>query len=131
MVKREKIEEIQQDFNNVIEEKKIQGLLLFGSSVLNQNTNRSDIDICVVAPEENVFDLLSYITKNINVVKKKYDTRIFSELPLFIKIQIIEDGILVYSPNKYDLYEFFYFYRKIWADQKHRQKISKIELLSL
>ena len=74
---------------------------------------------------------MSFITKNINVIKKKYDVRIFSELPLFIKIRIIEDGVLIYSPSKYDLYEFFYFYRKIWADQKHRQKMSKIELLSL
>jgi len=85
----------------------------------------------VVAPEEDIFDLLSFITKKINVVKKKYDIRIFSELPIFIKIQIIEDGILVYSPSKYDLYEFFYFYRKIWADQKHRHLMSKIDLLSL
>lgn len=131
MAKRDKLEEIRQDFLNVIQKKKIKGILLFGSSIINQDTNRSDIDICVVAPDEDIYDLLAFITKNINVVKKKYDIRFFSELPLFIKIQIIEDGILVYSPSKYDLYEFFYFYRKIWADQKHRQQISKIKLLSL
>ena len=76
-------------------------------------------------------NLLSYILQNINVNLKKYDRRFFSELPLYIKINVIEDGILVYSPNKLDLYEYFYTFRKLWADQKHRQTISKDELISL
>ena len=75
-------------------------------------------------------DLLSYILQNINVALKKYDVRMFSELPLYIKIQVIKKGILIYSPNKFDLYEYFYLYRKLWADQKHRQEISKEEIIS-
>jgi len=46
----------------------------------------------------------------------------FAELPLYVQIQVIENGILVYSHNKFDLYEYFYFYRKLWEDQKCRQK---------
>ena len=68
--------------------------------------------------------------QNINVNLKKYDIRLFSELPLYIKIQIIEKGIAIYSPDELDLYEFFYIYRKLWADQEHRQKITKEELLT-
>ena len=131
MAAKERIKEIYNDFLYIIEKRKIIGILLYGSLAKDQETIKSDVDLCIVAPDEDNFELLSFIVGNINVVKKKYDIRIFSELPLHIKIEIIENGILIYSPNKYDLYEYFYFYRKLWADQKHRPYMSKEEFLLL
>jgi len=129
MVKKELLEQIYNDFSYVIQKKDILGILLYGSYSKSKNTNRSDIDICIVAPSEEVQQLLSFVLQNINVNANKYDIRIFNELPLYIKIHIIEDGLLIYSPNKLDLYEFFFIYRKLWDDQKHRQEISKDDLL--
>lgn len=129
MVKKELLDQIYNDFSYVIEKKDILGILLFGSYSKSKNTNRSDIDICIVAPKEDLHKLLSFILQNINVEANKYDIRIFNELPLYIKIHIIEDGLLIYSSNKLDLYEFFFIYRKLWDDQKHRQEISKDDLL--
>ena len=129
MVKKELLDQIYNDFSFVIKEKDILGILLYGSYSKRQNVNRSDIDICIVAPNEDLHQLLSFVLQNINVSAKKYDFRIFNELPLYIKIHIIEDGLLIYSSNKLDLYEFFFIYRKLWDDQKHRQKISKEDLL--
>ena len=131
MVKKELLDQIYNDFSYVIEKKDILGILLFGSYSKSKNTNRRDIDICIVAPKEDLHKLLSFVLQNINVEANKYDIRIFNELPLYIKIHIIEDGLLIYSSNKLDLYEFFYIYRKLWDDQKHRQEISKEELLSI
>ncbi len=131
MVKKELLDQIYNDFSYVIEKKDILGILLFGSYSKSKNTNRSDIDICIVAPKEDLHKLLSFVLQNINVEANKYDIRIFNELPLYIKIHIIEDGLLIYSSNKLDLYEFFFIYRKLWDDQKHRQEISKEELLSI
>jgi len=130
LVKKEFLTQIQKDFAIVTQNKEILGILLYGSYVEDNQTSRSDIDICVVAPDENDGELFSYILQNVNVVLKKYDVRLFSELPLYIKIQIIEKGIVIFSPDELDLYEFFYIYRKLWADQEHRQKITKEELLS-
>ena len=131
MVKKELLDQIYNDFSYVIEKKDIIGILLFGSYSKSKNTNSSDIDICIVAPKEDLHKLLSFVLQNINVEANKYDIRIFNELPLYIKIHIIEDGLLIYSSNKLDLYEFFFIYRKLWDDQKHRQEISKEELLSI
>ena len=131
MVKKELLEQIHIDFSHVIRKKDILGILLYGSYSKSKNTNKSDIDICIVAPNEEVHQLLSFILQNINVEANKYDIRIFNELPLYIKIHIIEDGLLIYSSNKLDLYEFFFIYRKLWDDQKHRQEISKEDLLSI
>ncbi len=129
MVKKELLEQIYNDFTYVIEKKDILGILLFGSYSKSQNTNRSDIDMCIVAPNEEPHQLISFILQNINVDSNRYDIRLFNELPLYIKIHIIEDGILIYSSIELDLYEFFYIYRKLWEDQKHRQEISKEDLL--
>ena len=129
MVKKELLDQIYNDFSKVVATKDILGILLFGSFTKDKNTNKSDIDICIVAPNEEKQQLLSFVLQNINVQAKKYDVRFFYELPLYIKINIIEEGVLIYSLNKLDLYEFFYIYRKLWDDQKHRQEITKEDLL--
>jgi len=129
--KKKLLEDIYDDFSCVIENKNILGILLYGSYIKNAETSKSDIDICIVAPSEKKVKLLAFILNKINVVSKKFDIRFFSELPLYIKIQVIEEGELIYSLDEFDLYEYFYFYRKLWADQKHRQVISKEEILSM
>jgi len=129
VVKKELLDQIYHDFSEVIANKDMLGILLFGSFTKDKNTSKSDMDICIVAPNEEKHQLLSFILQNINVQAKKYDVRLFYELPLYIKINVIEEGLLIYSPNKLDLYEFFYIYRKLWNDQKHRQEISKEDLL--
>ncbi len=129
MVENQIINQIKKDFKLLIQEKKVLGIMLYGSYLNASDTNRSDIDICIIAPNEEGSDLLSFIWSN--KVLGRYDIRLFTELPLYIKIQVIKDGKLIYSSNKYDLYEYFYFFRKLWEDQKHRQELSKEELLTL
>lgn len=48
-----------------------------------------------------------------------YDVKIFELLPLRIKMSIIKDHIVVYG-NELELSEYFYHYRKLWMDSKHR-----------
>ncbi len=131
MVKKKLLKQIKDDFIEISFYKKIKGILLFGSYANDQETTQSDIDICIVAPDEDKFELHSYFLGKINTVTKKYDIRFFSELPIYIKIHVIEDGILLYSPNELDLYEYFYFFRKLWDDQKNRQELTREELFSL
>jgi hypothetical protein len=130
MVKKELLEQIYSDFSIIIQKKEILGILLYGSYLRDKETSRSDIDVGIVAPNEDIDQLISFILQNVNVSSKKYDVRLFQELPLYIKIQVIEKGELIYSPNELDLYEYFYLYRKLWNDQKHRQEISREELIS-
>jgi len=130
MVKKELLEQIHTDFSIIIHKFFFLGILLYGSYLMDKETSRSDIDICMVAPNEDIDQLISFILQNVNVTSKKYDIRVFQELPLYIKIQVIENGELLYSENELDLYEYFYIYRKLWNDQKHRQEISREELIS-
>ena len=99
-------------------------ILLYGSAARGESTERSDIDICVVAPDADHNKLYREILK---LSRGKYDIRIFEKMPLFLKIEVIKNHKIIYAKNVYDLYEYFYKFRKIWKDQEHRQKLTKEE----
>lgn len=120
---------IEKDFSFLFEKKEVLAVLLYGSVVKGNETPRSDIDICVVAPEcKDRAGLLREVYGNLDVYAKKYDIRIFEELPLYIKIHIILDHDVIHAKDIYDLYEYFYYFRKLWDDQAPRQHITKEEL---
>ncbi len=131
MVAEQILKQIRRDFMPILKKKNVLGLILFGSHVNETQTNRSDIDLCVVAPEEDPFELYSLFSIKIDLFSKQYDIKFFSELPLYLQIRVIEDGIIVYSTDELELYEYFYHFRKLWTDQKHRQQLSREEMLSL
>ncbi len=105
---------------------RVKAILIFGSSVGGEGR---DIDVCVVAGEKDPKEILKEIFLNVNV--EKYDVWIFEELPLYMKIEVIENHKIVYCKDVADLYEYFYKFRKIWKDQEHRNKLSRDEILSM
>ena len=116
------IEKIRKDFNFLkgkINNGEIQSVLLYGSYATNEQTIRSDIDICIVAPKlktpKQFSGFLREVWQNINA--NKYDVRIFEELPLYIKMEIIKNHQIVLSRNIPELDYHFYHFRKIWNDQ--------------
>lgn len=48
-----------------------------------------------------------------------YDIKIFELLPLPVKASVIRKFEMVFG-NRLDISEYFYDYRKIWNDTKHR-----------
>ena len=120
------LELIKQDFDKLHDVWEVLGILIFGSYAWDMETDRSDIDICIIAPRVNIKELKDWIFENIPC--RNYDIKIFEEIPLFIKMEVIEKHILIYSRDKLDLYEYFYFFRKIWKDQKYRNTMTYEEL---
>lgn len=117
-----KISELKKDFSFLekdLKERKILGVLLYGSYAKNIQHSRSDIDICVVAPKYKTIkqqsSLLGYLWRNVNA--NKYDIRLFEELPLYIKISIINNYKVLFSSDSRELEYYFYKTRKIWNDQ--------------
>ncbi len=122
-------ESIEKEFSFLFVRKDLLAVLLYGSVVKGEETPRSDIDICIVAPTcKERTGLLREVHRNLDVFSKKYDVRIFEELPLYIQIQIIENHQIIYTKDVYELYEYFYYFRKLWEDQASRQHVSKEEL---
>lgn len=136
---------INNDFSWVKKDRRILSLLLFGSSIKGKKHIKSDIDIAIVVPGVSNFyydcknidkssvdpsEILRKVFREVNTANKKYDVHIFEELPLHIKIDIINKHKIIYTSDKNGMFEYFYNYRKLWDDQKHRNTISKDLLLS-
>jgi len=122
------IKQLEKDFSFLKD--KVLAVLLFGSLAQENYCGRSDIDICIVAPDGDPQKILKEVFRNVDVHGKNYDVKIFEELPLYLKIQVINSHEVIFG-DKQDLYEYFYKFRKIWKDQEHRQKVSKEELLRI
>ncbi len=120
------------DFSFLFERKDILAILLYGSAAKGDETPRSDIDICIVAPKcPDRYNLLTEVFRKLDVFSKKYDVKIFEELPLYIQIQIVQINEIIYAKDIYELYEYFYNIRKLWEIQADRQKVTGEELAEM
>jgi predicted nucleotidyltransferase len=123
------------DFAFLADDEEVLALLPFGSAARDDADPRSDRDICIVAPElreartRRMF--LRAIFERLDVREKRYDLWFFEELPLYLKIQVIEHHEVILCRDLPALYEYLYFYRRLWGDQKHRQDLEKRELLEI
>lgn len=139
------VEEVEEDFSWVSHDERVLAVLLFGSKLGEKDHVKSDVDIALVVPGASDFyydcegvceekvdeaEVLRKAFRKVNTASKNYDFHIFEELPLHIQIDIIEDHEVVYTSDKPGMYEYFYNYRKLWKDQKHRNTMSKDELLA-
>ncbi len=120
MVSSRIISQIKIDFNFVLHNPSIAGVILYGSYLSGDESARSDIDICIVAPNQKLYPLHKYIYKELENNIEMYDIHFFEELPLHIQGSIIEDGMIVLSPDLGDLSEYFYPFRKRWTHEKWR-----------
>lgn len=93
--------------------------VIFGSYASDYFTVKSDIDVAVITrqtnPEKN-----KTIWKNIlGNAPTKYHINIFELMPLHLKTNIINNHHVLFGKGL-DLSEYFYHFRKLWQDSKHR-----------
>ncbi len=106
--------------NNLEEIKKdVFAILIYGSYATRDANIRSDIDVCVVLKNNDNEKIKNIYRKILRISAKneKYDIRIFEQMPLFMKNQVIKNGNVIYTEDKAELEEYFYFFRKLWNDQ--------------
>ena len=94
-------------------------ILIYGSYAIGDANIRSDIDVCIVLKNNDKEEINNIYRKILRISAKneKYDIKIFEQMPLFMKIQAIKNGNVIYAKNKAELEEYFYFFRKLWQDQ--------------
>ena len=96
-------------------------VVLYGSCVRGDSTPRSDIDVAVITQIKDRKENLKIFFEILGKVKPIYDIRVFELLPIHIKMEVIENYIVVFG-DTLEISEYFYFYRKIWNDVKHRYR---------
>ncbi len=94
-------------------------VVVFGSYASKTANNRSDIDIAVITRTNDRSRCIKIWKGLLGRAPPVYDIRIFELLPLQIKISVIANYEVIFG-NRLDLSEYFYIFRKIWQDTKHR-----------
>ncbi len=78
-----------------------------------------DVDVAVVTRIKNKEKNLKIWQNLLGRFPQQYDIKIFELLPIQIKYSIITNYQSI-KGNQLDISEYFYQYRKIWNDCKHR-----------
>ncbi|MBD3353102.1 MAG: DNA polymerase subunit beta [Candidatus Lokiarchaeota archaeon] len=94
-------------------------VVLFGSYVEGGFNKNSDIDVAVITKDRDRKQNFELYKNLIGKTHPIYEIRIFELLPLKIKMSIINNFKVLFG-NRIDLSEYFYYYRKLWNDTKHR-----------
>ena len=138
------IRELREDFSWAEEDDRVLAVLLFGSNAREEAHAMSDIDIALVVPGVSDFyydcegisekdvkaeDVLMKVYREVDTVSKDLDIHIFEELPLHIQMNIVKTHQTIYVGDRYGMHEYFFNYRKLWEDQRHRNQMSREELL--
>lgn len=114
------------DLQSVMGIPEVEAVLLFGSHARGDATQRSDVDICVVAPTANTTDAKASLVLTVwsKVNAAAYDIWLFEELPLYMQIEVIENHHILHCRDVPSLYEYFYWFRKRWSQQEQRQALT-------
>jgi uncharacterized protein len=102
--------------------------VIFGSRITGMDHARSDIDVAIISqmpdPEYNI----NLWNKTLGQVPPIYDVKIFELLPLQMKIRIANNFETIFG-DRIELAEYFYHFRKLWKDCKHRIEENKISTM--
>lgn len=94
-------------------------VVVFGSYAAKRADKRSDIDVAVITRENDRERCIDIWGGFLGKAQDIYDIKIFELLPLQIKASVIKSYEVVYG-NRGDISEYFYGFRKLWNDVKHR-----------
>jgi predicted nucleotidyltransferase len=98
---------------------KMYDVVVYGSHVTGDARPGSDIDIAVISRTESAANNKRLLTGFIGKAPPIYDIRIFELLPLKVKASIMDDYRVLFGDGP-EISYYFYQYRKIWDDCKHR-----------
>jgi len=90
------------------------GILLYGSCARGNFQKRSDIDICIVTPDND--GVIRKINKRLG---GKFDVKVFEKMPLYIQIEVIQNHRVIYG-DIIEISAYFYKFRRLWEDMAKR-----------
>ena len=105
-------------------------VVIYGSFLSKYyNPPKSDIDIAIITHHQNKNENIAIWKKFIGEFNKKYDIKVFELLPLYLKMEIIDNYQVLFG-NELEISEYFYHYRTIWKDMIHRIEANRFKNIS-
>lgn len=94
-------------------------VIVFGSYVEGSYRDSSDIDIAIISHNSNENENIELFKQLLGKIRPPYELHIFELLPIHIKMSIINNHEVIFG-KRIELSEYFYQFRKVWEDCKHR-----------
>ena len=93
--------------------------VIFGSYATDEMRPGSDIDVAVITREESEEKNIEIQRDLIGKARPRYDIKVFETMPLQLKASIMDEYIILFGEEP-EISYYFYHFRKIWEDCKHR-----------
>lgn len=94
------------------------GVMLWGSHASGTAHDRSDVDVCLVAGPDVAPDAaIRFASLLAGRLGPDYDVKVFEDLPLYLKGEVLDRGKIISSRDERELWEYLRGFRKVWADQ--------------
>jgi predicted nucleotidyltransferase len=103
-------------------------VVLFGSALGPFYTKRSDLDIAVITQSNNIDQNYDFWTHECLHFPPKYDIKLFELLSLTLQNEIINSYEVIFG-DPVKISEYFYMYRKMYADMLPRIRENSISSL--
>ena len=87
---------------------------------------RSDIDIAIITRNREKESNIHILKDLAGEFSNKYDIKIFKLMPLYLKIEVIENYQVLFG-NPLDISEYFYYFRSLWKDMAHRSEANRFK----
>lgn len=81
-------------------------VVVFGSNARGENTDRSDLDVCLVLmPQRRPQGPANLSEKRLEYLASfDLDIHIFQQLPLYVRVRVLRDGQVVFTRDEDKLY---------------------------
>jgi len=109
------LEEIREDLKAISDFEAV----IFGSYVTGEFREGSDIDVAVITRIEDKKKNIDIQKRLFSLANSIYDLRVFELLPIKVKASVMSDYIVLFG-DELEISEYFYHWRKVWNDVKHR-----------
>lgn len=98
------------------------GAMLWGSHATGRAHEGSDIDVCLVAGKDAELSQIDQSALQLaGRLGPRFDVKVFETLPLYLKGEVIEGGVVVAALDEPALWEYLRDFRKVWEDQSVRR----------
>jgi hypothetical protein len=102
-------------------EDRVLGILRLRSTLDPEATPR-DVDLCIVAPGQRPAELLLETFGRVDVRGRRYDLWVFEELPIWMRHEVLERHVVVWTGDLPALTEYLYHQRKLCEDMVQRRR---------
>ncbi len=100
--------------------KSVKAAILFGSHAKGKQRKESDIDICVIADDDEALTASS----------EAFDISLFHKLPLIVRYHVFRDGKVLFSKDDRLLTKLRFWTIKLYLDEKHWRDKAVARVLS-